>query len=811
MVNTTRYPHPGARPLTRTALLLALPAALHAADLHLAVDGTTTYQIAQPAKPTAVDAYAVRTLADYLQQVTGATLPVTDPEQAAEGKPAIFVGLSPAALERLGQDPLPGLKPQEHVARSIGRNVFLYGEGVHGNLHAVMEFLENSLGWRWYSVFEQPVVPSKPTVTLAPFNRRRGFSFMSREVGLRHGLDFYYQNGLNMGFTRKVESAHRRYNADIPPGIVSFIPNYKFVHSSFAYIPPSPDSHYAKTFDWLERKNYFETNPEFFSMNAAGQRVQTMQLCFGNPKLRQELTRNVLKHISLTSEKCIVTIDAADAPGTFCHCPACTALEEKYGGTGGPMYDYLFELCSLLQTRHPKAMVKTLAYRRSQTQKPPVLPAGARLPENLIISFAPIEDSYFADWTHPDPRLQETYADLVAWSRITTHLWAWLYPNPWGTGAVMPVGNVERVILNMQLMHKAGVTGIFTDHNGFNERAGWSELQSYLLYKLMQDVTCDTDAVLREFTDHHYGAAGALVRTYLAELEQGRKAMTVLPPGTTYRSSNYDERTFPYLTEANIHRWQIGFDQMEAQVAQDPAPLLNVRLLRRELDFATLWKWFDLVQAYPEHFTDYTTYEQRIIAVSQAKAPAGMKARPLGKDTLSDFTAVIQGGGKEKPLPPAFDGIDRAQVRTFVPKNYSRQAGQRCVADADAAFGYAATVHKPDLPFQLGFYQWHTRHPPTGTHGPRLSLDRDGIRPGVYQLHRLGTVTVTPDSWIWFSAQSWGTHAQLGERAYEPGAENLWEAYVSLKFDGPTYGGTADEDQVLCDRIILVRGQTPRE
>ena len=63
---------------------------------------------------------------------------------------------------------------------------------------------------------------------------------------------------------------------------------------------------------------------------------------------------------------------------------------------------------------------------------------------------------------------------------------------------------------------------------------------------------------------------------------------------------------------------------------------------------------------------------------------------------------------------------------------------------------------------------------------------------------------------------------QLGERLFEPGANNVWTAYVSLKFDGPTYGskpnepllapadrihyrGLAESDLVLVDRIILVK------
>jgi len=783
---------------------LCLAATAFSADLQLATEGKTDCQLVKPESPSAVDDYAAAALAKYLKQMTGAEFPVVAPGGMAADKPGIFIGLSAPALARLGSAPLAELKDQEHVARSIGQSIFLYGKGIHGNLHAVMEFLENSLGWRWYTVYEKPVVPSKPTLTLAPFSRRRGFSFASREVALRHNFEFYYQHGMNMGFTRKVERSRKRYNAQIPAGIVSAMPNYKFVHSSFAYIPPAPDTKYSKTFDWLERKNYFETNPDFFSLSHSGERVKNRQLCFGNPALRSELTKNVLKHISLTSGNSIVTIDAADTPDRFCYCPACKALEEKYGSVGGPMYDYLIELCGLLKTKHPGAMVKTLAYRRSQTQKPPVLAAGEKLPDNLIISFAPIEDSYFADWTHPDPRIQETYGDLVAWRKVATHLWAWLYPNPWGTGAAMPVGNVERLITNMRLMHKAGVTGVFTDHNGFNERGGLSELQSYLLYKLMQDVDCDTEALTREFTDHLYGAAGELVRTYINELEQGRRAMAAIPPRTTFRSSEYDKRTFPYLTVANIHRWQASFDRMEELVAGHADHLLNVRTLRRELDFATLWRWLDLQKAHPDAFKDHTVYTDRMEAVNKAKAPAGMKPRPLGKDTIGDFTAVIVGQGREKPLPPQFDGIDKARIRTFVPRNSGRQGPKR-VPDPDAAFGYAATVHKPDMPFQFGFYQWKRRNPPSGVHGPRVSLDRDRITPGAYQLHKLGAITVTPDSWVWFSAKSWATNLQLGERLYEPGADNLWETYVSFKCDGPSYGGTAKEDQVLVDRIIFVR------
>lgn len=789
-------------------LTLALVAAADAdspdgGPIALSADGLTRYKIVPPDQPSRVDDYAAQTLAEYLGQITGAEFRVVAAAELPADTPALFVGVSAAALRRLGGDPLTPLDAQEHVSCSRGADIFLYGEGIHGNLHAVMEFLENSLGWRWYSVYEKPVVPSRPGVTLSPFHRQRGFSFPSRELTLYWSHDFYYQNGMNM--------ASERWGKDPPSPFVPYLRNDKFVHSLFAYIPPTPDATHARAFEWLPRRDYFATNPDFFSLDPSGKRTPGRQLCFSNADLRAELSANVLKHLAVAPGNQIITVDAEDSPGVFCCCPGCRELEVRYHSSGGPIFDYLFDLCALLERDHPGVLVKTLAYRRSQTQKPPVLPAGVKLPPNLIVSFAPIEDCYFADWTHPDPRIQETYADLQAWNAITApgNLWAWLYPNPWGTGIEMPLGNLERNINQVRLMYRAGVRGFFTDHCKYLQRGGLGELQTYLFLKLLQDINCDTDAIICEFTDHQYGASAPLVRQYLQALEQGRKDMETLPPGVTYTSPNLDEKTFPYLTADNIHRWQGWFEQMEQQVAGTPEQLLNVRLLRRELAFATLWKWFDLQEAHPDVYREAALFADRISDVNNATAPAGMKHRPLGAETLQDLLAVIAGGGQAKALPETLAHLAPDRVRQYLPKNYHYKPGRKTVTDPEAAFGYATTVDLPDLPFQMGFYQWTNRDPapgePTGIHGARVSIPGDQITPGVYRLYELGEITVTPDCWIWFSAQSWVTHLEVGPRLYDPGADNVWHAWVSLKFDGPTYGGAAQEDLVLVDRIILVR------
>ena len=494
------------------------PSAEGSRTLALAAKGHTGYAIVIGAEARAVDRYAAEQLALYLGQMTGARFAVISAVDLAADAPAIFVGLSAPASTRLGEtDPLDGFADQEHAWRSRGQDIFLYGKGVHGNLHAVMAFLENELGWRWYSLFELPVLPERPVLALTPFHGRRGMSYLYRSVDLQRSRDYPSQLGVNMHFDKHARRGAARSGVELPPRtqrtFVSARPEIEgWTHSLHRYIPPRAAPKNA--FPWLDRDNYFETHPEFFTLGSNGQRVPNRQLCFSQPGLRAELTRNVLLQIAHENEEqLIVEIGAEDNPGTFCHCESCRELEARYASVGGPMYDFLIEICALLAERHPTVSIKTFAYRRSQTQKPPTLPEGRKLPDNLIVEFAPIEDNFFADWTHPDPWIQETYADLQAWSAILApgNLWSWIYPVPYGSGRFMPVSTVPRLIANMRLMHAARRQGYYVDMGSMqHSRSSWSDLVLYLIHRLGQDIDADTDAPHREFTDFMYGPAAPL-------------------------------------------------------------------------------------------------------------------------------------------------------------------------------------------------------------------------------------------------------------------------------------------------------------
>ncbi len=311
-------------------LLSIVTAPLVTAGIPLAVDGRTDYVIATAAGATPVDAYAAAQLALYLQQITDAEFPQVEAEQLSTGQPALFIGLSGTALERLGEtDPLADLEQQDFVLRTHNGDIFLYGNGVHSSLNAVMAFLETKLGWRWYSPFEIPVVPKQSTVNLDDFHETRGFSYLYRDLHLHRSMDYPYQLGANMRFDKRSREVdpYRNLPRDERPLVSAMNEIGSHTHSLHHFIPPTPNTRGA--FEWLENKNYFKTNPEFFTMLEDGRRVPNKQLCFSNPQLREEFTRNVLRLIEIEGDDILLDVAAMDSPGRFCEHADCIALEDK--------------------------------------------------------------------------------------------------------------------------------------------------------------------------------------------------------------------------------------------------------------------------------------------------------------------------------------------------------------------------------------------------------------------------------------------------------------------------------------------------
>ncbi len=753
--------------------------------LTITTNGKTDYVIVKPDAPTPVDEYAVRILAEGLKKKTGVDFPVRD----AAGAPAqrrIYVGTSAASLRDRDADPRPALRDQQWVARSVGPDIFLYGKGVHGTLYAVVDFLDASLGRKWCADYygEKPAFTRVDALELKPFERSRTPSFAYRMLGMPN--EFNYQYGFNICLPEEVCKGF-----GMPAGTLPAFENPVWVHTSFLYMPPYPGS----SFEWLKGTGYFDKHPEFYSQNQNGQRVAE-QLCYGSPGLRAQLTTNILTHIAVirktkTDDRPImIALDQEDpATGKFCHCDKCVALEARYGCPAGAFFDYLIELCTPLKVSQPDVVVKTIAYRKSQTLLPPSMPDGVAFPDNVIVVFCGVEDVINKTWKDPENR--DTYKYLQGWARLTPHVWVWNY-HIYSAGLLMPFSNIERMALEMKMAKEIAAEGIFLE---MYPEGGFNDLLQYLFLKLAQDVDADVKTLVKTFCEVLYGPAATLAEQYVWELEAashtGKKDMEIIHSVVDF------DGPFSYLTPERLHRWQKLFDEMnrlavEAElpqkglVANDDRLQKNVRRLRRNVDLATLARWHDLAKSHPDYYTDYTVVKDRLGMLSLVRA-----------SWVNDWIMKIQAGDVHKPLPSALDGVPKADVSEFIPSNKAGKDRVKSVLDPDAAFGYATTISDPDVPFNFGFHQNDKGQ------AVALRLEQKDIVPGVWQLHKLAAIQLTPNCLIWFSSRSWMTNLELGGM-FRPDSSNLFDAYVSLKFAGKGYGGEG-ENQVLCDRIILVR------
>lgn len=770
------------------AVTWLLPAAVAADQLVLAENGKTAYRIIKPASPSAIDDFAVAELTGFLGKVCGVEFPVFtgNSDEAEKLTHRIFVGSSPAAAKLFRMD-TGALQDQEHVVKNIRNDIFLSGKGEYGNLYAVYSFLGNQLGCRWYTVYGDMLIPERKTA-IPSFDYKRSFAFPIRSVmnwfyKKRPETDlFFYRNFQNqLLFTTPSLPGLKPVYHEIPPGI----------HTSFAYMPPGDKALPGDNppVPWLKDKSFFTTNPEFFSMNEQGVRVRDRQLCFSNPGLRKQLQEHIERQLAQSGGEGVVTIDANDRGGRFCYCSDCREMEKKYQTPGGPILDFLIAACRDLQEKYPKAYLKSSAYRKLQTEIPPGNLAA--LPDNLIMIFAPIEDNILAPLSHPDNA--QTYEHLKKWCALSRHVWVWYYPNPYiSTGFLPPpVGNLERLAEDIRLLKQAGVEGTYFEHDsGVGRSANFSELQTWLMLKLFQDPEQQLDAPVREFTDYYYGRAAGMLREYIQELEQARSDLLA---AKVFWRWNTQPSQYTYITADKLMAWEKKFDAMEVLTQDQAEHNFHVRLARMSLDAFAIVKWKHLIGKYPEMAAQLDMLRNRLSSTYRQMAARRMPGMP------ADIGEWLH-PEEEVPVPGEFREIT-PELLFQVNPDYPNKLHSTLVArDSEAAWGVANVEQNDQNPYRIGFYDTLNKKS-----GVSRVIQREEIVSGKYRFYRLGKIKVTPGCIIW--GGKWYISVNLGHlySIDEPDAE--YEAYVSLKFEGPAYGGTgqAEDNRVLCDRVILVK------
>lgn len=753
--------------------------------LELAKGGRTDYAVVVDRTAADEVKFVARDLANVLRTVTGAEFPLVEEGDAAlGGRKRIEVGTA-RGRGLAGAAKVAALKHNGALAVSVGDDIALVGADTFGTVGAVYDFLQRQVGCRWWTPMDEHL-PSASALTLAPFETlvnpplecRWLITIQNVTDRLRNGNLFLIRNGFNSNGEALFP------NLELPSGMKAFRTEYspttRLVHTFLTFMPPH------------DGRDYFGRHPEWFAyLKAAKGRVDDRQLCFSNPGLRAEFTKNFLEAVGKKGGRGVFSVTQEDYPGPFCECPECLKLVEKYGSDGGPLYDYIAELAPKLKAKYPEALLDIIAYHKEQTQHPPK-GGFAGYPDNVVLTFAPIDDDQSKPMDHPNN--VGTLGDLAAWSKLVKRIWTWYYPLPYPIVQGAPYSGVRRAAKDLRLMLARGMTGAKYEHDvGREEGANFYDLQAWVFGRLFREPYRDVEALVAEFCRGYYGAAAEPVLRYWDELE---RMVDACPDYEGFSQAPQ----YAYTAE-NLLRWSRLLDEAEAKVKDDASLVQRVRECRFGTDMQLLVRYGLVTSSGARGVPPVDEIHARLTNTCiRAYARRGRKATDTkALHDIADYYLVAKAKnlktGELKDVP---DGRF-----VHVMPNCSG-SGRVRIDDPTAAFGYAVEdkgeAKAPNADFPVRVYD---------TQAKKILVERR-IRPeemteGKYTLYRIGRFTMPQNGSI-IVGTSWRVQRVLAEY-YQPGADVEYDLYASIRFEGPKYFANAKsrENHAAFERAILVR------
>ena len=570
-------------------------------------NGKSAHAIVVEPGASASERQAGLELQSYLEQVTGAKLPILD-AQVTPGQPVIVVGRG-ATATLLGVTPdAAALGEQGFTVRVVPPNVVIAGTPGAGTMYGVHRFLEEFAGVRW-------VAPGVTTVPKSPDLRvpesldrtvRPAFGWRSMYYEWPGGDDaFRAHQAVNSGDT----------GPDATYGLSHW--NDGQCHTYFQFV--SPDE-------------FFDTHPEYFS-EIGGVRVRDgTQLCLTNPDVLDLVTDRMLQRMAQSPTARQHNFSQMDWYNN-CQCPKCKAMNQQYGTPGGTQFWFVNQLAERTAKVFPDKQIGTLAYTFSEQP-----PTGLVMHPNVAVWLCHMYPSCDSHAIQTCP-LNATYRQRAeAWSKITGHLYIWHYIVDF-THYYEPFPNFGGLVQDLRFYQGIGVEGLFLQGMAASGGGGeFSLLRPFFTSKLAWDPQQDPSAVMDDFLKGYYGDAGAPIRAWIDLLQKK------VDDGNLHMHL-YTNPAQGYLPDDVLAQGAALFDEAEALVAGDALLLDRVQVARMPLAYARFFprNGYSLADGKLKWNPGMATFDEVTAFIDQMNAHGFTSVREAvgGTDTLVLMYAIM--------------------------------------------------------------------------------------------------------------------------------------------------------------------------
>ena len=380
-----------------------------------------------------------------------------------------------------------GCKKSERIEIRLDKDLYILGHSERSVYYAVSEFLERYLGWRFYNAKNEKNV-LKEDIFLTPFS----FTFKPKMV-----MRYNYAANCFDPDTMHKQKCNFVLGEYKSKELVAFnsIDN-SWGHSYFTYIPP---------------QEFFESNPEFFSMNEKGERESGGQLCLSNDKVFDIVYSRMREKIQ-KQPFCEFVNFAQNDNGSYCKCPKCREINEKYQSDSSTNLLFVKRLAEKLGPEFPHINVMTFAYQWSE--KPPV---GIEIPKNVYIFQAIMNKCLEHKLTDKTCRFNPGMLQyMYDWAALTENVFLWAYTTDFAQYALGVPKLIRIMYEDFQIFKKVGIKGIMFQGSG--NTLAFADLHGYLGARLSwnNDLTyIEYLELIKEYLQMHFGNGWLYVFEYI--------------------------------------------------------------------------------------------------------------------------------------------------------------------------------------------------------------------------------------------------------------------------------------------------------
>ncbi len=442
------------------------------------------YVIIHNDEPTYTD--CAEHLARYLLSSTGIDVPLKLDTDTPVGQTEIRVGYTNRDTDRVSAA-RASLGEDGYLIMSEGSSLFISGATARGTCNGVYSFLEDHVGVRFFTRTLRPAVPADLVEIPGDLNVTYVPRFSYRRDNWPDTLDNWVcANKLNGNTGTMIGGGVGNVDYENKYGSVNF---YSFTSTIGV---------------WTETKGGTNKQP-----------------CLSDETNYQNALKNIRDALAHNPGH-LVSVSPYDSDVNVggCHCAACKAVNDAEGSEMATLLLFCNRLADDLKDEYPDVKIHTLAYH--YTAKPP---KTIKPDERVIVQFAPIQACY----AHPlgkcdssSYKSEESFAYLKEWAALCDrgNLWIWDYNAPFGY-TLAPFTNYDVLYENVHTYASLGVGGVFMECVSSTELGQFTELNHYLLGKLLWDPDMTKEEYYRhmdEFLQAYYGDGWSYIRTYIDKL-----------------------------------------------------------------------------------------------------------------------------------------------------------------------------------------------------------------------------------------------------------------------------------------------------